>query len=468
MAKKYQFPSFKSVALSLALASGACFSAWAGEAAKVDYFADNGIGVPLAIVQHPAGIHHEGVTYVCYQGPMEDPYVAAYNHQTGEWLGPFVAGESDLGRLPDRQKVDNHGKPTLIIDNAGYIHVFFGGHGGSPEHGPNPLGNHHHGANKHAVSKRPLDISEWETLDTIPPFGTYNQAVKMDNGDIYLFYRHGAHRSDWVYQKSTDNGRSFEAPVSFLKHKRRDDLDAVDSWYAWVGRGRGDDIIVSYDYHLCWDMKAGVNGRGHTTERHDAYFMIFNTRDGSWRNVQGAALEMPVTREYANEKTLAISTGDLWTFNGSTHLDSEGHPHIAMNMGEDKGEKTGGPKSTTHIRWNGSEWIKGASLVEGDSRGDFLVTSPKAVRYILAYQEDGDAVLAWWTSEDGGLSFQKGKELLRREKAGFSVTSIIQKAHPEALLLVAERPRGSEWRKIYLIGENGPLQRDKAAATFVE
>ena len=175
-------------------------------------------GNPLAVVQHPAGIHHNGVTYVSYQGPLEDPYVASYNHATGEWKGPFKAGVSAMGKDPTRRP-DNHGKPTMLIDNAGYIHVFFGGHGGIPEiHGDNPLGNHHYGENKHSVSKRPLDITEWEELDTIPPFGTYNQALKMDNGDIYLFYRHGAHRSDWVYQKSSDNGRTFEPPVSFLKH----------------------------------------------------------------------------------------------------------------------------------------------------------------------------------------------------------------------------------------------------------
>jgi len=36
-----------------------------------------------------------------------------------------------------------------------------------------------------------------EVLDNVDPFGTYSQFVKMDDGDIYLFYRHGSHRSDW-------------------------------------------------------------------------------------------------------------------------------------------------------------------------------------------------------------------------------------------------------------------------------
>gem|GEM_PF-6152302 len=45
---------------------------------EVDYFADNGFGNAVALVQHPAGVYHNGITYVAYQGPLEDPYVASY------------------------------------------------------------------------------------------------------------------------------------------------------------------------------------------------------------------------------------------------------------------------------------------------------------------------------------------------------------------------------------------------------
>ena len=119
----------------------------------VEYFADNALSTPLAIVQHPAGIHKNGITYVSYQGPFTDPYVAAYNHNTKQWQGPFQAGESDLGRM-NKKKPDNHGKPTMLIDDLGYLHIFFGGHGGSPKDGENLLGNYNSGRNKHVVSAR--------------------------------------------------------------------------------------------------------------------------------------------------------------------------------------------------------------------------------------------------------------------------------------------------------------------------
>ncbi len=434
---------------------------------KVDYFADNGLGNAVAVVQHPAGEFHKGITYVSYQGPLEDPYVAAYNHDTGKWAGPVKAGVSDMGKDPDRTpRIDNHGKPTLIIDNEGYIHVFFGGHGGMPIHGENHLGDYHYGRNKHVVSKNPLDISSWEELDTIPPFGTYNQAVKMDNGDIYLFYRHGAHRSDWVYQKSTDNGRSFAPPVSFLKHKRRDDLPAVDSWYAWATRGDGDNIIVSYDYHLCWDgNSAGRNGLGHTTERRNVYYMVFDTNDNSWHNVRGESLEMPIVREQANEMTFVADTGEEWTFNGSAHLDSQGNPHIGINIGPHMGLHFGGPKQTSHFRWTGNHWIGGRSGGMPVARGDFMVSAPSDVSFLLSYQEEGgDGVVAWWSSKNGGADFVKGEELLRRKNAGLATSSIIRNAHPDARVIVAEKSRGTDFRRMYLLGDGGPIQREKTNA----
>ncbi|RZV37929.1 MAG: hypothetical protein EX271_11310, partial [Acidimicrobiales bacterium] len=422
----------------------------------VDHFADNAFGNPVAVVQHPAGQYHDGITYVSYQGPLEDPYVAAYNHETKEWLGPFKAGVSEMGKDPSRPKIDNHGKPTMMIDDEGYIHIFYGGHGGTPEHGDNPLGNHHYGANKHAVSKKPLDISEWEDLDTIPPFGTYNQVLKMDNGDMYLFYRHGAHRSDWVYQVSTDNGRSFTPPVSFLKHKRRDDVEGVDSWYPWVGHGQGNDIIVSFDYHLCWDRDA--RERGHTANREDLHYMVFDTDTKEWRNVQGERLPMPLTREVADQKTKVVDSGDLWTFNGAAALDPDGNPHILMNAGKDVGLVTGGPKQPIHYRWDGSKWVGGVTIGPLKSRADLMVKSATDVSVFMTYQDaDGKAVIARTDSDDAGNTFGKGEVLFRHGKGSFAISALIDDAHPDARIIASPRTSDYKLKNVYLVGDNGPV-----------
>lgn len=460
--------------------------------ANVDYFANNALGNSVAIIQHPAGEHVNGVTYVSYQGPEVAPYAAAYNHITKQWQGPFKAGNSDLAQLLiDKGRVDSHGKPTMLIDDLGYIHIFYGGHGAGNKFGPNPYGRGGLGRNKHAVSKRPYDISEWEDLDNVSIFGTYNQAIKMDNGNIYLIFRHGAHRSDWVYQKSTDHGRSFEPAVPFLKTKARTDIKAADSWYIWAEKGHGDDIILSYDYHVCWLKGEGPRGRGHITQRHDLYYMVLDTQTGKLRNIHDKQLPFPITKEIADEQTLVARTGKNWTFNGTAHLDKKGFPHIAINIGKDLGQNTGGPKQTHYFHWNGKQWLGGTpvNLASKENntltRGDFYFDSEtgntanstsdhnldqttEKVTFLLGYQDDDDGVIASFTRKENGLTFVKNKELLRRPQALWAITSTINNAHPDAKMIVAEKIKGKKWHKMYLVGDQGPIQRSVDEANVLE
>lgn len=436
----------------------------------VDYFADNGFGNAVAVVQHPAGIYHNGVTYICYQGPLEDPYVTSYNHTTKQWKGPYKAGVSEMGKDPNRKKkIDNHGKPSMLIDAAGYIHITFGGHGGTPKDGDNTLGNYHFGKNFHSVSKKPLDISSWETLDNISVFGTYNQLLKMDNGDIYLFYRHGAHRSDWVYQKSVDNGVNFSAPVSFLKHKRRTEIEAEDSWYPLITKGKGDDLIVAFDYHICRDRKNKQDARGHIPERHNLYYMVFDTKNNQWKNVKNEPLKIPLTKALADEKTLITNTGTNWTFQAITDEDPSGNPHVAITVGADVGQNRSAAKQMQYFRWNGATWLKNKNTEFPIGSGDLEVTSATNVSFYLS-ERDSNSVgeVSRWDSFDGGDTFKKEQVLLRRKNANFATSSLIRNAHPNARIIVAERQSETNYRKMYLLGDKGPIKRLNTEANVLK
>jgi hypothetical protein len=420
----------------------ACSQALAETRTQVDYFTDNAFSNTISTMQHPAGEHYKGVTYLAYQGPLEDPYVAAYDHTTGEWSG-------------------NHGKPTLVIDGEGYIHLFFGGHGGQPVHGTNALGNTHKGRQIHVVSERPQDISSWEVLDNVSPFGTYNQTVKMDNGDIYLFYRHGAHRSDWVYQVSTDNGRSFAPEVPVLKHLAHDGDPIIhDSWYAWFTKAPGDRIIGQYNYHMCREP-------GHNSERRNGYYMAMDTKDHVWRNVQGEELTVPVTKAHADEMTLVVDTGDQWSLRGATRLDPAGNPHVTFKVGAPRPLKKGSPKKVNYFRWTGEEWVGGVpdAAMPADAESDILISSSMDVSLLL----DGSDEVAWWHSTDGGRSFAKGDVLISRERTTFAISTIIRNAHPDARVIAAgnDKDANSLFRKLYLLGDQGPIKRTRAEADQV-
>tara|TARA_B100000809_G_scaffold19840_2_gene17472 strand:- start:24498 stop:25898 length:1401 start_codon:yes stop_codon:yes gene_type:complete len=432
---------------------------------EVDYFTDNGFSNTITPGKD-SGEYYNGVTYVAYQGPLEDAYVTAYKHKTKTWTGPIKAGVSTMGKDPNR-KIDNHGKPALVVDNAGYIHLIFGGHGGLSLHGENPLGNSHYGDMTHVVSKNPQDITSWEVLDNIPAFGTYAQFIKMDNGNIYYLYRHGAHESNWVYQLSTDNARTFEPPVSILKTKVNTDTPGfMDSWYPSFSRGQGSDIITTYNYHM-----HGYGATKHNGHRKNVYYMVMDTKDHTWRNVQGEKLKTPVTKELADEMTLVKDTGDLWTVRGLTRLDDKGNPHLIFYIGKG-GEKHIGPGALpAYYRWTGNEWVTGNNNgLPATKESELRVSSATDVSLLLTAKTVSkkgkkQSEVVWWHSTDGGKSFIKGKTVVST-KTTYRLSSFIRNAHPDARFFVAAKLKGKykDYYQMSLFGDNGAIKRLKSEA----
>ena len=429
-------------------------------AANVDHFADNGYGNPVSTMQHPAAEHFNGVTYVAYSGPHEDPYVAAYVHATGQWIGPVQAGVNPMGKSPDQVdpgELDNHGRPALVVDGQGYVHLIFGAHGGEPSFGENKFGTPGKGRFTHVVSQKPGDISSWKILDNVSPFGTYSQWVKLANGDLYLFYRHGSHRSDWVYQKSTDDGRTFAPEVSVIRHKVSSDKPTVDdSWYAWFDNGRGDTITASYVYHPCANP-------GHNAHRNNTYYMLMDCRDGSWTNVHGAKLTLPVTKESADKLTLIQATGTEKSNHGTCHVDADGRPHIYFRFPH--GE-------VRYYRWDGKAWLQPTKVADangGGHDGDFIIDSPLKVRMLLDQNRDGTGSVGWWNTADGGRTWAKGENVFSLKDAAFEMTAFVRNGHPDARMLVAGKAANQEhlYHAMYLIGDHGALGRPAAEASHL-
>ena len=437
----------------MGLASILLLMSGVSSAGMVDYFTDNGYGNPLSVMQHPCAEYYNGKTYIAYQGPHEDPYVCVYDHAAKQWSGPVKAGENTMGKTPDTvdpKGIDNHGRPAMIVDGKGYIHLVFGSHGGDFRLGINSLGTPGKGKQTHVVSKNPQDISSWEVLDNVDPFGTYSQFVKMDDGDIYLFYRHGSHRSDWVYQKSTDNCRTFTPPVSILKHKAQEsDPNIHDAWYAWFEKGKGDTFTASYVYHPC-------KIKGHTKERYNGYYMKMNCGNESWENTSGNVLTLPVTKEYADEKTLVCNTGIERSNHGTCRVDDEGHPHLFFRMG--KGQ-------VRYYRWLGGAW-QAPVAVTGELKGedgDMIVESPRVVRMLIA----GAGGVCRWKTTDGGLTWAKESCLISSPDAGYVASTLVRNANLDGRMAVSEHDPAQKhlYRKLFLLGDSGPVKRPEEEAS---
>ncbi len=434
----------------------------AADVPNVDYFTDNGFGNPSTTLQHPTGEFFKGTTYLAYQGPHEDSYVAAYNHAKKKWSGPVLAGVNLMGKTPDpvaNGELDNHGKPAMMVDSKGYIHVVYGAHGGSPVLGKNTLGTPgslRGGKLTHLVSKNPEDISSWKVMENISPFGTYPQFVQMDDGTIYLFYRHGAHRSDWVYQKSSDDGRTFRAPVSVLKHKAQSaDPTVHDSWYAWFGKGVGDTIVASYVYHPC---AANPN---HTNQRSNVYFMKMNAKDGAWTNIRGEKLTVSVTKEYADQKTQMLNSGDDRCNHGVCRVDSKGNPHLLFQVSG----------KVRYSRWTGHEWTEPKDILPGGGNGDgdLIVESPTNVRAILNSQNGDKSEIGFWKTTDGGRMWEKQSPLLSKAGISYDIGALLENFTSEGMVIISEaRPADYLYRRMLLLGAEGPVDRSQADALYVQ
>jgi len=210
-------------------------------------------------------------TYITLSAtPRDEPYIWSLDHETGEWAGPVQVGHNQLPPL------DQHGNPSMVIDNEGYIHVWYGSHG-----------RHRTSERVYARSKRPEDISEWIHPDFETDI-TYPMASVMSDGAIHVLYRAGNHSmpgSDaWVIRKSSDNGETWSKPRVVVQKMPRNGTSDV---YAVPAKYPGEDKIgigVSDEY------LPGSPTR-HSTSH--LFYVVYNAAKDRLENVQGRPLDAP-------------------------------------------------------------------------------------------------------------------------------------------------------------------------------
>jgi hypothetical protein len=195
--------------------------------------------------------------------------------------------------------------------------------------------------------------------------------------------------------------------------------------------------------------------------------MVLDTDKKELRNINGDILSMPVTKELADKKTIVVDTDTLWTVRGAVRLDKKGYPHIIFYQGEHLGGKHAVNKKVIYYRWTGKKWFTAESTDLPVATGDIMVSSPDNARLLLAGKKDDSAELAWWNTSDGGQTFVKGEVLHQHSKKGISTTSLIRNAHPDARVVVSGNYKG-DYKKVYLVGDKGPIKRLKAEADQLE
>lgn len=245
--------------------------------------------------------------YITYQGHLTDPYVASYNLKTQKWNGAYKAGHSTLSK--GERKIDSHGRPIIEVDDQGYIHIVYGGHGGEREDGLNPFSidtPHAGGRMTHVVSAKPHDLTSFVVKDDISPFASYTRSYKMGNGDIYFFTRAGTHKSPWVYYKMKSGSQTFEPPVMITwPTPQKSDPINVDTQYITPLKVSDTEIVITSLWHACNFNEIHPKP---LYNRLNLYYMTLDTTDDSFYNVKNEKLTLPLTHQVFNQKTLAYNS----------------------------------------------------------------------------------------------------------------------------------------------------------------
>lgn len=291
--------------------------------AKPVPFVNNGAPSPIYDVHSQCAEYYKGKTYISYLGPGNNPYVLYYNHKTGNWHTPVKVGTNPL-------QDDCHGAPSLLVDNNGYIHVFYGAHGG-------PL--------LHSISASPASISNWVSLTPPTKTATYPQPMLLGN-TIVLFYRNGWWNlgADWVVQTSITGGHTWSSKQPVLHGERE---PGSYDWYAIAKK------INATSFHVgaTWSNFEVTNDvdKDKPIDHRNIYYISY--RKGTFMNSNKESLTslLPLTKKEADKKVL-VWKGDKYGY-PTPSISPNGNP-VILFAGENNQTKGGWQLAS----WHGSKW----------------------------------------------------------------------------------------------------------------
>lgn len=329
----------RGVAVALVTAAFLWVSAGTAAAWYADFFnADSsGNATYEAMVIDPQAVYDEttDTTYIVFQGPKLDPYVTGYDHATDSWLGTYRIADNPLSE-------DTHGGPALVIDDAGYLTVFYGGH---------------NTALRYARSLYPHSIGAWSAYSTVLPEGdpmsiraTYPQPRAVAGGGIELFYRNDgvytgvSRKGDWEVVRSS-SGTTWTAAECVL-----DATDDESSWYACASQGPSGDLHVAA---VLRDLQVSATDQ---FARRDVFYLKRDV-NGDWLNAGGASVG-PTRTADVMAAALAVDTGDEYTNQVVVREAPDGSPALLYLQGTSVAE---GVCSWRFQRWDGTGWV--ASVV---------------------------------------------------------------------------------------------------------
>ena len=395
-------------ALALALVVVLAIGSATAYAWYADFFYDNSSGngtyeagfINPEALYVPAEGARPGKTFVVFQGPDLDPYIAAVT-DAGVWEGPRKIGDNQLSTV---RPLDTHGGPSIVRDAEGYLHVFYGGHNTKEL--------------KHAISEYKNSINgTWDSRsftlegEAAPLKATYPQPWFDDaTGRIGLVYRRGdglgtLRKMDWEVTFRSASVDATWTPAQTLVN----DTDGADEFYVSSAAGADGKL------HLGMIRRDAAESAVDQFARKDVYYMV-RQADGAFETAEGASVEpTPTVDHLRNAGAIVDPTGSLYANQVIVRVNPTTDDPALLYL---KGSQTPVPAyAWTYRRWDGDTWVPGTGLPTTDNAFDAADLWFAADGTAYAYVTTGGDPDTQATPEEAKLAARGGD--LRR----FTLTS---------------------------------------------
>jgi hypothetical protein len=365
---------------------------------------------------HQSRAHYRGgKTYLAWVGPNNHPYVSDYDHKRNLWNHQRVGTNLISPK-------DYHGNPALLIDQDGYLHVFYGGH------------------NKHmrySRSKRPFTNDDWQDYSSGIPYtdSTYPQLFEMSDGTIYCFYRRKTHRGNWSYITTRDNGLTWSKEVHVLNGRS----PPGNGWYAAFSKDPNRDHI-----HLLFLWHASKDNL--PDSRRNLYYIQMEHSTRQWSTMENEEITTPLSFEEANDKGMVFDSKNKYSSIPQLWLTADGRP-VGLNRISDKDGVI-----TRHLHvWTGELWRTQKVPID-------VILQPTTNQWVGFRSREG--TVQKFTSIDAGASWSQGEIILRTDGEQ-KLNAQFANAHQDAVLAIidlvdAKRIPGKQ--RLWIWGQSGFLK----------
>ena len=315
-------------------------------------------------------------TFFVFGNAENSPTVCCYDHKTRTFANAVVVGAN--------LDMDAHRNPHLLIDEAGYLYVFYGAHC-SPAY--------------LVKSARPFDISEWLPMGVVAEQASYPQPWQLKPGEISVLFRQGGtHDAGEARVVSRDGGRTWSQPQLIACSPPKNGFYAVS-------------IAETGPYprkvHLAWSVT-----RGDWWQRYHVYYACSEDGGATWRRSDGTTYETPIAED-RSQMVFRSDEPDRGVWLTDMQLDSSGNPYVLFVDGQTLTYQCVWRLATLRRgKWGVHEiaacdhMYDGGSLLSlaDDELRAYLPTTPAQ-----SYLDGGD--MDEWRSADGGVTWRKWKSL---------------------------------------------------------